>query len=247
MVWSIPLIPATPQQNHGLERRDEENEKIDFLPWQHLTTTSSSSDDLRLPQRYSSHNPTTYNFQLSNTPMLTNVTDLSWLTTKVAGSPSTAKRRRVPEAVITNTGPTDAEIDDEMEEGGAHAKPPGACTRCKTLKVKCEFRNETKPCKRCIKGGHECTISGRSTKRVHLLNQIREQAAEIQKLMAQVEQKNARQHAKRPRTYSSSSAAANAGSRHSSPLASSTGADIETENSRAVEDWIARARDSGGV
>ncbi|KAJ7153989.1 hypothetical protein C8R43DRAFT_443958 [Mycena crocata] len=80
---------------------------------------------------------------------------------------------------------------------GGVVKPSGACARCKTLKVKCEFvtganGGEADSCKRCANGGHECVVPGRKKrksppKREHLLTQIREQAAQIQKLMSQLE------------------------------------------------------------
>ncbi|KAF7374423.1 Zn(2)-C6 fungal-type domain-containing protein [Mycena sanguinolenta] len=184
-----------------------------------------------------------------------------------AAHPSKAKRQRVPEPVTTNHECKDDEMDNEMEEeGGARAKPPGACARCKNLKVKCEFKTETEPCKRCFNGGNDCVTPGRRKrrtppKREHLLNQIREQAAEIQKLMAQLEQTNARQHAKPPNsattdtfplTPSSSShnelpspVLSPSSSAPSSYFPSSSGdTKAESENNRAVEDWIVKARDS---
>ena len=39
------------------------------------------------------------------------------------------------------------------------------CTRCQMLKVKCEFRSDTDPCKRCLNGGHECVIWKRKKRR----------------------------------------------------------------------------------
>ncbi|KAJ7650392.1 hypothetical protein FB45DRAFT_17028 [Roridomyces roridus] len=92
------------------------------------------------------------------------------------------------------------ESETEMEEGGASAKPHIPCQRCKKSKIRCEFKTETDPCKRCFNGGHDCVIPGRKKQqsaqtppKVHLLSQIREQAAEIQKLMTQLETTNARQ------------------------------------------------------
>ncbi|TDL17371.1 hypothetical protein BD410DRAFT_550423 [Rickenella mellea] len=51
--------------------------------------------------------------------------------------------------------------------GGAEAKakPPGACQRCKNLKVRCEFKTDPSTCKRCLNGGHYCTIPGRRKRR----------------------------------------------------------------------------------
>ncbi|KIK62927.1 hypothetical protein GYMLUDRAFT_57708 [Collybiopsis luxurians FD-317 M1] len=63
--------------------------------------------------------------------------------------------------------------------------------RKRNLKVRCEFKTDTDPCKRCLNGGHECVTPVRKKrrtpplgKREHLLNEIQRQAEEIQKLMA---------------------------------------------------------------
>ncbi|KAA1467573.1 hypothetical protein DENSPDRAFT_901490 [Dentipellis sp. KUC8613] len=67
-----------------------------------------------------------------------------------------------------------------------------ACARCKQLKVRCDFRDDQDACDRCLKGSHECVIPGRKKrrpppKRELLLGKIREQAGQIEKLMAQLE------------------------------------------------------------
>ncbi|KAJ8072597.1 hypothetical protein PM082_016156 [Marasmius tenuissimus] len=64
----------------------------------------------------------------------------------------------------------------------------GACSRCKRLKVRCEFRTDTGPCKRCLNGGHECMIPGRKKRRIppeheRLLAEIQKQGETIDKLM----------------------------------------------------------------
>ncbi|KAJ7363984.1 hypothetical protein DFH08DRAFT_930081 [Mycena albidolilacea] len=234
------------------------------------------------------NNPQTYNFQAATSSPPLTATSLSAITTGAiarppppqsssyypprATQPSKAKRQRVPEPAIAVSNEKDDDMDGEMEEeGGARAKPPGACARCKNLKVKCEFKTETDPCKRCFNGGHDCVTPGRKKrrtppKREHLLNQIREQAAEIQKLMTQLEETNARQ-LKPPNSAATdtfpltpSSTAATGGALHSPVLSpssttpsssyfasdpsSSVDPKAESENNRAVEDWIAKARDS---
>ncbi|KAG1726257.1 kinase-like domain-containing protein [Suillus paluster] len=78
----------------------------------------------------------------------------------------------------------------EFPELANKLKPSGACARCKSLKVRCEFRGDNDTCKRCTGAAQECVIPGRKPRRTlpereHLLNQIREQAAQIQELMAQ--------------------------------------------------------------
>ncbi|KAF9069221.1 hypothetical protein BDP27DRAFT_737390 [Rhodocollybia butyracea] len=131
----------------------------------------------------------------------------------------------------------------------------GACARCKNLKVRCEFKTDTDPCKRCLNGGHICQIPGRKKrrtppKREHLLNEIQKQAEEIEKLMAKLaklelsnKQKNASQ-------------ADNESSLASPPVLSPTsthdsnyfGSDLAGRASpgpnKDVENWIAKARES---
>ncbi|KAF8986590.1 hypothetical protein BDQ17DRAFT_1436191 [Cyathus striatus] len=154
----------------------------------------------------------------------------------------------------------DGDMNAEPKEG-TKVKAPGACARCKGLKVKCEFRTDTDACKRCFNGGHECVIPGRKKrrtppKREHLLAQIREQAVEIQKLMAQLEATN---------STSSNRASASAHSDISSPPlhspvlspSSTSGSYFSVdshsfsespaesrETNKAVEDWIAKAKES---
>ncbi|KAK7033077.1 Zn(2)-C6 fungal-type domain-containing protein [Favolaschia claudopus] len=243
------------------------------------------------PQREYHNNSSTYNFQAATTPTPRTATGLSAITTGVVSrppqqqqqqprassssyyptrpppsQPSKAKRARAE----TSGEPKDEEMEGEMEdEGGARAKPPGACARCKNLKVKCEFKTETDPCKRCFNGGHDCVTPGRKKrrtppKREHLLNEIREQAAQIQKLMTQLEQTNARQQqlglppnsattdtfpltpnsstgGLQSPVLSPSSTTPSSGFLTGDGLADNT---ESTETNRAVENWIAKARDS---
>lgn len=173
----------------------------------------------------------------------------------------------------------DARGDDHDDDSGnndskeSKAKPPGACARCKGLKVRCEFRTDTDPCKRCLNGGHDCVVPGRKKrrtppKREHLLNQIRDQADEIHKLMAQLEAMSsqgttAQQNQPSPAsigasTYpSGSTVPSTTGADLHSPVLSPTSAqssyfsDINgkthegtPETTKAVADWIAKARDT---
>ncbi|KAJ7158827.1 hypothetical protein C8R46DRAFT_957558 [Mycena filopes] len=230
-------------------------------------------------QREYHNNPQTYNFSAAASPPPLTATGLSAITTGVASAPNQpyylprsasqpgpqgkAKRQRVPEPISNEKQDDDMEGDLE-EEGGSRAKPPGACARCKNLKVKCEFKTETDPCKRCFNGGHDCVTPGRKKrrtppKREHLLNQIREQAAEIQKLMTQLEETNAR-HARPPNSATAdafpltpssgglhspvlSPSSTNASYFSSDPSSSKVGESDVLAN-KAVEDWIAKARDS---
>ncbi|KAG5715337.1 hypothetical protein E4T56_gene7447, partial [Termitomyces sp. T112] len=130
------------------------------------------------------------------------------------------------------------------------------CSRCKNLKVKCEFKTDTDPCKRCLNGGHECVIPGRKKrrtppKREHLLNQIREQAAQIKDLMAQLESSGNSPH----RRSSSVTSEVVSSSTLQSPVLSPSTTDCSLgpnelfsqanpEANKAVEDWIAKAKQS---
>ncbi|KAL1755599.1 fungal-specific transcription factor domain-containing protein, partial [Schizophyllum commune] len=68
---------------------------------------------------------------------------------------------------------------------------PGACTHCKKLKMKCEFKKNENTCKRCQSGGHVCIVEGRKprtapNKREYLLAQIRQKDAIIESLLKQL-------------------------------------------------------------
>ncbi|ETW82984.1 hypothetical protein HETIRDRAFT_383013, partial [Heterobasidion irregulare TC 32-1] len=67
-----------------------------------------------------------------------------------------------------------------------------ACVRCRGLKVRCEFRDDQDSCERCSRAAQECVIPGRKKrrpppKREVLLEKIRDQAAQIEELMSQLE------------------------------------------------------------
>ncbi|KAJ3815156.1 hypothetical protein F5876DRAFT_72296 [Lentinula aff. lateritia] len=147
--------------------------------------------------------------------------------------------------------------DIDAVEAKEKATKPGACQRCKTLKVRCEFKTDTDPCKRCLNGGHECVIPGRKKrrtppKREHLLNEIQKQADEIQKLMAKLaklEEANKQKSSLHSAGLSESSSPPilSPSSTHdsayfSSDLASAT--QVSPGANQDVEDWIAKARES---
>jgi hypothetical protein len=154
--------------------------------------------------------------------------------------------------------------DEDLEMADTKEKPvkPGACARCKNLKVRCEFKTDTDPCKRCLNGGHECVIPGRKKrrtppKREHLLNEIQKQAEEIQKLMAKLSEleeankrKGAMQSAETPEASSLGSPPILSPSSGHSPYFSSDLASAAStsqaspESSKDVENWIAKARES---
>ncbi|PPR05790.1 hypothetical protein CVT24_006845 [Panaeolus cyanescens] len=158
--------------------------------------------------------------------------------------------------------------DHDSEMNSADPKDPNksklarACQRCKNLKVKCEAKTETDPCKRCFNGGHECVVPGRKVrrtppKREHLLNQIQTQAKEIERLMGLLENVTVSKegqpsngvnldtnmtgsHLQSPLALSPSSA--------SGPFFGSTDQVLpQAENDdavKAVQDWISKARES---
>ncbi|KAK2460891.1 hypothetical protein APHAL10511_007361 [Amanita phalloides] len=144
------------------------------------------------------------------------------------------------------------EQDVEPLEHKEGVKPrPGACSRCKALKVKCEFKTDRDSCKRCHAGNHECVIPGRKKrrappKREHLLNEIRQQAAQIQKLMAQLESTS--------RGFSDIPLAPDLLSPILSPVlppstqaGEANGTRTPDQNQEAVAEWIAKAKESLGV
>ncbi|KAF5375594.1 hypothetical protein D9757_008502 [Collybiopsis confluens] len=149
--------------------------------------------------------------------------------------------------------------DDDIDAAESKDKPTksGACARCKNLKVRCEFKTDTDPCKRCLNGGHECIIPGRKKrrtppKREHLLNEIQKQAEEIQKLMAKLarlEEANKQKHTL-PSVETSDMGSPPILSPSSTDNSMYLGSEltstpqVSAEANKDVEDWIAKARES---
>jgi hypothetical protein len=163
---------------------------------------------------------------------------------------------------IKRPRPNDPDDVRDDEEAESKEKPikPGACARCKNLKVRCEFKTDTDPCKRCLNGGHECIIPGRKKrrtppKREHLLNEIQKQAEEIQKLMAKLaklEEANKQRNTLHiPGTSDVTSPTSPPMlSPSSTPNSSYFGSDLASTSqtspvvNKDMEDWIAKARES---
>ncbi|KAG9314918.1 hypothetical protein JVU11DRAFT_4026 [Chiua virens] len=123
---------------------------------------------------------------------------------------------------------------EPQEQETAKPKLTGACARCKSLKVRCEFINDNDTCKRCTSAGQECVIPGRKPrrtppKREHLLNQIREQAKQIQELMAKIDALN------QPGAIRGDSP----GSGIHSPMESNSESVVPNAE---MQDWISKAR-----
>jgi len=142
---------------------------------------------------------------------------------------------------------TGLEHESEGQDGkDSKAKPFGACTRCKGLKVRCEFKSLEDPCKRCMNAGKECVIPGRKKrrtppKREHLIAEIRDQAAQIQKLMAQLELTKSQSQ---PRSAAASIRRSSPGADLLSPLNPSSPSSPLPPPKPDVEEWIAKARES---
>ncbi|KAG1779202.1 hypothetical protein EV702DRAFT_126760 [Suillus placidus] len=139
----------------------------------------------------------------------------------------------------------------ELPESANRPRPTGACARCKSLKVRCDFRGNNDTCKRCTGAGQECVIPGRKPrrtppKREHLLNQIREQAAQIQELMAQLDVTNrqvATASLSSPSTTTIPISPSSSIDLHSPTLDPHTPADSAPPKPE-VQDWLAKARAS---
>jgi len=154
-----------------------------------------------------------------------------------------------PNPKRARAGELSDEQDGDQQDAKEGARPRlGACNRCKSLKVRCEFKTETDPCKRCLNGGHDCFIPGRKKRRAPpkrevLLTQIREQAAQIQNLMSQLEtvNKSTADRSLTPDLLSPLISPALAGS------PSMGGNKTPDQNKEAVADWIAKAKESLGA
>lgn len=175
------------------------------------------------------------------------------------GSASSQRAKRFRAADQPDDG-----AEDEADNGGrpeprdSQKGKPHACARCKSLKVRCEFKTDNDPCKRCLNGGHECVIPGRKKrrtppKREHLIAEIAKQAETIDKLMAQLA---AAEEAQKQRFVRSTSDSFSGTS--SPPMLSPSSADANSsyfgdhsspnpETNKAVEDWIVKARESLAV
>ncbi|KAI5992997.1 hypothetical protein EDD15DRAFT_2268871 [Pisolithus albus] len=153
------------------------------------------------------------------------------------GSSQSSKRQRPPDD-------DDNDGDSSHEhESGTKQKPNSACSRCRGLKVRCEFVGDNDAtCKRCTQANMECVIPDRKPrrrppKRELLLKQIREQAAQIEELVMRLEQSNQR--------AGTSGMVASPSDPHS-PLPA-TGIDTNSEDvvrKQEVQEWIYKARES---
>jgi hypothetical protein len=179
-----------------------------------------------------------------------------------SGSTYSNSKRVRPNDDIDNK---DVEGEPEQAEENGKAKNPRACVRCKTLKVKCEFKSNKDPCKKCLNGGHACQIPGKKPrrtppKREHLMNQIRDQASEIQRLLAELEEVNKSVRAGRsgyrlgggPRDDSPNGSASHSPGYATSSIYEShsyfsdghSNASARESPNKDVLDWMAKARES---
>lgn len=171
------------------------------------------------------------------------------------GTAHQAKRpRKNPSAEDGNPEDHDGDVKDNGK-----AKPARACARCKNLKVRCEAKTENDPCKRCLNGGHDCITPGKKIrrtppKREHLISEIQSQAKEIQRLMGILDAMGNRDYS----NTNSQSDHTSSSSLHSPVLSPSPTSDSflgpdghsnteernNTATIKAVEEWIAKARES---
>lgn len=167
--------------------------------------------------------------------------------------PSSTKRQRSE----THEEPYYDHDADELQhdKNDQKAKPIRACARCKTLKVKCEVKNEGDPCKRCLNGGHDCVIPGRKIRRVppkreHLISQIQSQAKEIERLMKLLESGNTvKVEDDSHPTSTLSSPVLSPSSLHTKsvygPDSHTRGDDPSSPaTKKAIEEWIAKTREN---
>ncbi|KAF9223844.1 hypothetical protein BS17DRAFT_121764 [Gyrodon lividus] len=162
-----------------------------------------------------------------------------YFSTQKAGMPqgpsSNAKRYKVTDMYEDNQ----AEPPDAPQEADvARPKPTGACARCKSLKVRCEFRGDSDTCRRCTSAVQECVIPGRKPrrappKREHLMNQIRDQANQIRELKAKVEASNRHGAPLSPSDAQSSC----------SPTSSMEANSEAVVPNAEMQDWIAKAQE----
>ncbi|KAL0064811.1 hypothetical protein AAF712_008208 [Marasmius tenuissimus] len=214
---------ASPTQTNGFDQTPSPNTTLYNLPMTNYDESHNQSS--HVPQSYYS-SPTNVHLQ-----------------------PPTKRPR--PDAQFDDVA------DDVIEGGKGEHKDnqkgkTGACSRCKSLKVRCEFKTDTDPCKRCLNGGHECMIPGRKKrrtppKREHLLAEIQKQAETIDKLMSQLA------GAGESKKNVPNSSASDIVSGTSSPpiLSPSSGSyfdepsnGMSAEKNKVVEDWIVKARES---
>ncbi|KAI0296978.1 hypothetical protein B0F90DRAFT_1743135 [Multifurca ochricompacta] len=108
------------------------------------------------------------------------------------------------ESLPNNNVFTDARTHDTSEDAepapqsppatsrGTHGagRRPGACSRCKKLKMRCAFGPDPRTCIRCAAGSHNCVVEGRKARtpgqRENLLRQIREKNETISVLLNQL-------------------------------------------------------------
>ncbi|KDQ57351.1 hypothetical protein JAAARDRAFT_35979 [Jaapia argillacea MUCL 33604] len=162
--------------------------------------------------------------------------------------------------------PRKEDEQDEFEDRGMNgegSKRSGACGRCKGLKVRCVFSENSDICQRCLPQGHPCIIPGKKkrrppAKREELMKKIQSQADDIRKLMDQLEASNRRHQPHHDPfltagTNGSNYASSVASITSPSPDLASSSADLASSSSPLssptaqqpdVKDWIAKARAS---
>ncbi|EIM80246.1 uncharacterized protein STEHIDRAFT_150792 [Stereum hirsutum FP-91666 SS1] len=139
-----------------------------------------------------------------------NVLPTSTSLTKVVGSPTTsphAHHHPYAPVVATATATSSVAATQSVKNGNGAGdvstgqgqgqgqqvsmkRPPGACSRCKRLKMRCVFNDDASVCQRCTAGGHECVSEGRKARtpseREFLLRQIRSKNEQVTNVLRQL-------------------------------------------------------------
>ncbi|TDL22812.1 hypothetical protein BD410DRAFT_788152 [Rickenella mellea] len=159
-------------------------------------------------------------------------------------APESAPERIVDQTVTAPVAPPPT-VDNQ------NPKLLRACERCKTHKVRCDFKTDLNRCTRCLKGGHDCQIPVQKKrrpppKREHLMNEIRSQSARIQELM---EQLNAANSASAPKTSQPTHRTSTDSG--TTDLSAQAGNNMSEGKFNEVQAWIDKARESfqafGGI
>ncbi|KIK63161.1 hypothetical protein GYMLUDRAFT_41485 [Collybiopsis luxurians FD-317 M1] len=246
-----PPFSTNLYQNSSLQQAQQQQQQQQPLPTYDTTFTEVPDAMQRARPALSLSPPPIH----SSTPLRLQTNAASVRSNDPASSArpgSKWKRARLAEQV--DEGRDDE--DPDMAEAKEKPVKPGACARCKNLKVRCEFKTDTDPCKRCLNGGHECVIPGRKKrrtppKREHLLNEIQKQAEEIQKLMAKLAKLEEANKQKAllstdPSEIGSPPILSPSSTNNSIYLGSelTSASQVSPGANKDVEDWIAKARES---
>ena len=69
------------------------------------------------------------------------------------------------ETTDEDAGDAEGGGEGEKGEGETYASLKRACARCKSLKVRCQFKRDADTCERCLRAAHECVIPGKKQRK----------------------------------------------------------------------------------